>query len=158
MWRLYHSLLTLITTSWLWLWQLTRSNKNRWHTWSVPRGWGRALLSVTVWWRRKYIRRRLPGRWPLFPLPTCRRSGWGWRRECARPGQSPGGSSAQGVLIVLHNDQLDLISYKTHVGLIRYYIGIYDLKIMKESVSKLKYPWLHHCLRMLYTMNGNSKH
>ena len=29
---------------------------------------------------------------------------------------------------------------------------------MKERVSKLTYPTLQHCLRMLYTMNGNSKH
>ena len=29
---------------------------------------------------------------------------------------------------------------------------------MKESVSKLIYPTLQHCLRLLYTMNGNSKH
>ena len=29
---------------------------------------------------------------------------------------------------------------------------------MKERVSKLTYPTLRHCLRMLYTMNGNSKH
>ena len=29
---------------------------------------------------------------------------------------------------------------------------------MKEGVSKLTYPTLQHCLRMLYTMNGNSKH
>ena len=28
---------------------------------------------------------------------------------------------------------------------------------MKERVSKLTYPTLQHCLRMLYTMNGNSK-
>ena len=32
------------------------------------------------------------------------------------------------------------------------------LLIMKERVSKLTYPTLQHCLRMLYTMNGNSKH
>ena len=31
-------------------------------------------------------------------------------------------------------------------------------KEMKERVSKLTYPMLQHCLRMLYTMNGNSKH
>ena len=30
--------------------------------------------------------------------------------------------------------------------------------LMKERVSKLTYPTLQHCLRMLYTMNGNSKH
>ena len=29
---------------------------------------------------------------------------------------------------------------------------------MKERVSKLIYPTLQHCLRMLYKMNGNSKH
>ena len=29
---------------------------------------------------------------------------------------------------------------------------------MKERVSKLTYPTLQHCLRMLYTVNGNSKH
>ena len=29
---------------------------------------------------------------------------------------------------------------------------------MKEKVSKLTYPTLKHCLRMLYTTNGNSKH
>ena len=29
---------------------------------------------------------------------------------------------------------------------------------MKERVSKLTYPTLQHCLRRLYTMNGNSKH
>ena len=29
---------------------------------------------------------------------------------------------------------------------------------MKERVSKLTYTTLQHCLRMLYTMNGNSKH
>ena len=29
---------------------------------------------------------------------------------------------------------------------------------MKERVSKLTYPMLQHCLRMLYTMNSNSKH
>ena len=28
---------------------------------------------------------------------------------------------------------------------------------MKERVSKLTYPTLQHCLRMLYIMNGNSK-
>ena len=28
---------------------------------------------------------------------------------------------------------------------------------MKEKVSKLTYPRLQHCLRMLYTMNCNSK-
>ena len=28
---------------------------------------------------------------------------------------------------------------------------------MKERVSKLTYPTLQHCLRMLYTTNGNSK-
>ena len=33
-----------------------------------------------------------------------------------------------------------------------------DLGKMKERVSKLTYPTLQHCLRMLYTMNGNSKH
>ena len=32
------------------------------------------------------------------------------------------------------------------------------MKNMKERVSKLTYPTLQHCLRMLYTMNGNSKH
>ena len=31
-------------------------------------------------------------------------------------------------------------------------------KEMKERVSKLTYPMLQHCLRMLHTMNGNSKH
>ena len=30
--------------------------------------------------------------------------------------------------------------------------------LMKERVSKLTYPTLQHCLRMLYTINGNSKH
>ena len=29
---------------------------------------------------------------------------------------------------------------------------------MEEKVSKLTYPTLQHCLRMLYTTNGNSKH
>ena len=29
---------------------------------------------------------------------------------------------------------------------------------MKERVSKFTYPTLQHCLRMLYTTNGNSKH
>ena len=29
---------------------------------------------------------------------------------------------------------------------------------MKERVRKLTYPTLQHCLRILYTMNGNSKH
>ena len=33
-----------------------------------------------------------------------------------------------------------------------------DTYVMKERVSKLTYPTLQHCLRMLYTMNGNSKH
>ena len=33
-----------------------------------------------------------------------------------------------------------------------------DPSKMKERVSKLTYPTLQHCLRMLYTMNGNSKH
>ena len=46
----------------------------------------------------------------------------------------------------------------------RYYLNISlgetvpTLKTMKERVSKLTYPMLQHCLRMLYTMNGNSKH
>ena len=31
-------------------------------------------------------------------------------------------------------------------------------ELMKERVSKLTYPTLQHCLRMLYTINGNSKH
>ena len=30
-------------------------------------------------------------------------------------------------------------------------------KIMKERVSKLTYPTLQHCLRMLYTTNGKFK-
>ena len=33
-----------------------------------------------------------------------------------------------------------------------------NIDLMKERVSKLTYPTLQHCLRMLYTMNGNSKH
>ena len=32
------------------------------------------------------------------------------------------------------------------------------LEINDDRVSKLTYPTLQHCLRMLYTMNGNSKH
>ena len=31
-------------------------------------------------------------------------------------------------------------------------------KNMKERVRKLTYSTLQHCMRMLYTMNGNSKH
>ena len=30
--------------------------------------------------------------------------------------------------------------------------------VIKERVSKHTYSMLQHCLRLLYTMNGNSKH
>ena len=30
--------------------------------------------------------------------------------------------------------------------------------LMKETVSKLTYPTLQHCLRVLYTRNGTSRH
>ena len=29
---------------------------------------------------------------------------------------------------------------------------------MKERVSKLTYPTLQHCLRMMYSMKGNAMH
>ena len=35
---------------------------------------------------------------------------------------------------------------------------IFIFQRINERVSKLTYPTLQHCLRMLYTMNGNSKH
>ena len=38
------------------------------------------------------------------------------------------------------------------------HIEYFSVNEMKERVSKLTYPTLQHCLRMLYTMNGNSKH
>ena len=40
------------------------------------------------------------------------------------------------------------------LNLLVYYMFLW----MKERVSKLTYPTLQHCLRMLHTMNGNSKH
>ena len=39
-----------------------------------------------------------------------------------------------------------------------YYLACLYPEQMKERVSKLTYPTLQHCLRRLYTMNGNSKH
>ena len=36
----------------------------------------------------------------------------------------------------------------------RHFLGL----VMIERVSNLTYPTLQHCLRMLYTTNGNSEH
>ena len=48
---------------------------------------------------------------------------------------------------------IDGLTYSLIDTVINLFIGE-----LKERVSKLTYPTLQHCLRMLYTMNGNSKH
>ena len=56
---------------------------------------------------------------------------------------------------VLSKKSLQLHCYYLHLekGMVFHFN-----KLMKERVSKLTYPTLQHCLRWLYTMNGNSKH
>ena len=72
------------------------------------------------------------------------------KRKCITPSTFEGGDAVSNdrtrnalanYTIPIGSDQGNSISYQ-----------------MKERVSKLTYPTLQHCLRMLYTMNGNSKH
>ena len=49
-----------------------------------------------------------------------------------------------------------LLARKVYVGVNKGTFKRVSFK-MKERLSKLTYPTLQHCLRMLYTTNGNSK-